>query len=60
MKKPTRVELYNELCKRFGMTPKSDTGYFTRKEMLEMVVVLDRENEETKKGNESCLSPNEE
>lgn len=45
MKRPSRIELYKQICKMVGIPPQLPaiaTGYFSRKEMMELVLYLQR------------------
>jgi hypothetical protein len=37
MRRPNRIELYREICKQMGTEPHSAQGYFSRREMLELL-----------------------
>jgi len=56
MKRPSRVELYQEICKKVGMVPKSVIGYFSRREMMEILLWINAEKTSsvTGKGSEEC------
>lgn len=59
MRRPDRVELYKEICRKASMVPRSVVGYFSRKEMMELLLCLnDRDKAEQLftdgKGNKSC------
>ena len=39
--RPNRVEYYRRICRKAGMEPSSRQGYFSRREMMELLVFID-------------------
>jgi hypothetical protein len=49
MRRPNRVELYKRICKKIGIKPTSPLGYFSRQQMIEIDLYLQRVKAETEK-----------
>jgi len=48
MRRPDRIELYKKICSQVGITPQSDQGYLSRREMLEVNLHLESIEQELK------------
>lgn len=42
MRRPNRVELYDAACRKIGVKSTSILGYFSRKELVELNLYLDK------------------
>ena len=49
--RPNRVDLYRRVCTNVGIVkPSSQTGYFSRKEMMELLLYTEQKTNTTKQG----------